>query len=237
MQGLAGRLAHLGGLRLTADFRLVESWPSENSEQVYRADAEAVDAALEETRAQAVVAVSSTVYDEEDADHEDGTRPYPPGVFLPLDGGSGWFHPVPGAGHRPGAVVRGPYPMPSGGWVPEPRDGLEAVVLFPPDGDPVPADAAAVRSASPAELARWRYAEVDLREHRLSRGVTGDQEVAWRVDDPVRAAAHPGADPAGTLAAEVSEALHLGEDLAAALARVTLPGYAVRRVTGSGDGG
>ncbi|MFV0136151.1 SAV_2336 N-terminal domain-related protein [Streptomyces sp. HMX87] len=234
VNGLPARLAQVGGLRLRVEFWLAESWPDGTSEQAYRADPEAVDAALEESAAQAVVAVSSAVYDDEDADDEDGTPLYAPGVFLPLDGGAGWFHTVRGAGHRSGAAVRGPYPMPSGGWVPGPRDASEAVVLLPPDGGPVAADAAIVRSTPAAERARWRYAEVDLRERRLVPGDGAGIEVTWRVDDPVRAAAHPGTDPPRVLARALADARRTGRDLATALARVTVPGYAIGRVTGSG---
>jgi DNA-binding SARP family transcriptional activator/beta-phosphoglucomutase-like phosphatase (HAD superfamily) len=194
VDGLPERLAHVGGPRLRAEFWQVELRPDGTEEQSSRADAESVDAALKASGAQAVIAVSdSFYYDEVDAESEDGPG-FPPDLFRPLDDRTGWFHLVerarggparpahPGAAPETGAV-RGPFPLPSGARVPLPRDATRAVVVRLAHGS--------LRLATPGRERQLRglvthYFEVDLSEHRLPSEIPG-LELAWRVDDPVKA--------------------------------------------------
>lgn len=105
---LPERLAHLGGLRLRAEFWQVEVHPDGSEEHASRADAESVDAALDTSGAQAIVAVSdSFYYDEVDAEGQDGPD-FPPGVFRPLDDRTGWFHLVERARSGPARPGAGP---------------------------------------------------------------------------------------------------------------------------------
>ncbi|WP_395571522.1 SAV_2336 N-terminal domain-related protein [Streptomyces sp. BK79] len=198
VDGLPERLARVGGPRLRAEFWQVELRPDGTEEQSSRADAESVGAALDASGAQAVIAVSDSFYfDEVDAESQDGPG-FPPGVFRPLDDRTGWFHLVgparsgPARPAHPGAApeaatetgaVRGPFPLPSGARLPLPQDATQAVVVRLADGSLLP--------ATPDRERRLRgltthYFEVDLSEHRLPSEIPG-LELAWRVDDPVKA--------------------------------------------------
>ncbi|MBU6536200.1 SAV_2336 N-terminal domain-related protein [Streptomyces mayonensis] len=109
--GLPGQLAHLGGARLRAEFWQVEFRLDGTGEQSFRADAESVGTVLDASSAQAVVALSDSLYyDEvyeevyEDAHEEQGgPAPAPgpalgptPGLFRPLADDTGWYRLIDG---------------------------------------------------------------------------------------------------------------------------------------------
>ncbi|GGU43594.1 SAV_2336 N-terminal domain-related protein [Streptomyces daghestanicus] len=227
---LPGRLARLGGLRLRAEFWLVGFRPDGGGEHVFRAAPGAVTAALDAAPAQAVVAVSDALYHGEVADEDFF---FPPGTFGRLDDESGWYHLVPGTA-RPapeGHPARGPFPVPSGGWVPPARDAAEAVVLLLPGtaggGTFLPADSARVRTAPAAERAAWQYYEVDLRPRHLAVDAVAGVAATWRVEDPARAAAGPAPAALLTDALRHARRTAAGDGLGAALARTGVPGYHV----------
>ncbi|MGZ3098977.1 SAV_2336 N-terminal domain-related protein [Streptomyces sp. H72] len=99
LEGLPGQSALAGGPRLRAEFWQVEfSVDGNGEEQVFRADPESVDAVWGASGAPAVVVVSDAIYyDEVDEEGQDGPA-FPPGLFRPLDDGTGWYHLVEGAG-------------------------------------------------------------------------------------------------------------------------------------------
>ncbi|MFH8972514.1 SAV_2336 N-terminal domain-related protein [Streptomyces sp. NPDC017890] len=104
VEGLPGLLAHVGGLRLRAEFWQVELRPDGSQEQVFRADAESVGAALDVSGAQAIVALSDSLYhDVSFGEGQDGPA-FAPGLFRPLDDSTGWYRAVAGAGRRSGST-------------------------------------------------------------------------------------------------------------------------------------
>ncbi|WP_217145323.1 SAV_2336 N-terminal domain-related protein [Streptomyces sp. AC627_RSS907] len=237
VEGLSGRLAHVGGLRLRADFWQAEFRPDGTEAQAFRADAASVDAALDTSGAQAVVALSDSLY--HDVVYEEGPDgpALAPDGFRPLGDRTGWYRPVDGAG-GPGATeqadgaVRGPFPMPSGGWVPVPRDASRTVVLRLPGGDLVLPDSPRVRSAPGPSRAAWQYFEVDLSEQVLPTELPGVDAV-WRVVDPVRAVAGRHTDPRAVIAERTAGPLAaVREGRTFDLGRVDVPGYDVRWSSG-----
>ncbi|MEG3626564.1 SAV_2336 N-terminal domain-related protein [Streptomyces poriticola] len=240
VEALPVHLALVGGLRLRVEFWQAWFGP-DGEEEGRRAARTAVRAALAGSPAQAIIALSDLLHHEEVYEEGEAGPLFPPDVFRPLADGSGWYHLV----HRPGAAttpevrpdataVRGPFPMPSGGWVPLAPDRLRTVVLRMPDGTLVPHDAARVRSAPGGTRSTWTYYEVDLTEHHFTSDIAG-LGATWRVRDPVRAAARPGVDMGRILDDALAEARRTaGGDPAAALPSPTVPGYSVRWITGSG---
>ncbi|WP_063835775.1 SAV_2336 N-terminal domain-related protein [Streptomyces mutabilis] len=188
VEKLPERLAHVGSLRLVSEFWQEESRPDGGEVQVFRADARSVGTALDTAAAQAIVVLSAPLYHAEvDGEGPDGPA-YAPGLFRPLDDGTGWYHvvgqPGSGVGRPRTGTVKGPFPLPADGRLPLPPDDSAAVVLRLRDGRFVPADSwSAHRSGGgPAT----HYFDVDLSEHRIATDIPG-VELAWRVDDPVRA--------------------------------------------------
>ncbi|GAA3980931.1 SAV_2336 N-terminal domain-related protein [Streptomyces marokkonensis] len=109
VEELSGLLVHVGGLRLRAEFWQTEFRLDGGEEQSYRADAESVGAALDASGAQAVVALSDSLYhDEPHREGRDGPT-FAPGVFRPLGDDTGWYHPVGWAG----AATESPTPLPA----------------------------------------------------------------------------------------------------------------------------
>ncbi|WP_399884685.1 SAV_2336 N-terminal domain-related protein [Streptomyces sp. BBFR51] len=191
VQALPGLLARLGGLRLRVEFWQVEFRLDGTGEQSFRADTESVGAVLDASPAQAVVAVSDSLYDDEVCEEGQYGPAFPPDLFRPLPDDTGWYRLVedagaPAAPASDGGAVSGPFPMPPDGRLPVPRDASRAVVLRLPDGTLALPDSEPVRSASARSRAGWQYFEVDLTEHRLETGV-GDIEATWQVEDPVAA--------------------------------------------------
>ncbi|MDT0612075.1 SAV_2336 N-terminal domain-related protein [Streptomyces lancefieldiae] len=233
VEGLPGRLARVGGLRLRVDFWQAEFRPDGSEEQVFRADAGSVDAALDASGAQAVVALSDSLYrDVVYEERQDGPT-LAPDAFRPLADATGWYRLVVGAGGPEaaapaGGAVRGPFPMPAGGWVPVPRDASRAVVLRLPGGDLALPDSPRVRSAPDRTRAAWQYFEVDLSEHVLATGLPGVDAV-WRVADPVEAVAGRRTDLRAVIA-ELTEGplAAVREGRTFDLERVDVPGYDVR---------
>ncbi|MFH8441282.1 SAV_2336 N-terminal domain-related protein [Streptomyces sp. NPDC018026] len=105
VEGLPGRLARLAGLRLRIEFWQVEFGLDGTGEQsLGRADADAVGAVLDASSAQAVVALSDSLYyDEVREEAQDGPA-FPPDLFRPLADDTGWYHLV-GDGGRPGPAA------------------------------------------------------------------------------------------------------------------------------------
>ncbi|MFD5297239.1 SAV_2336 N-terminal domain-related protein [Streptomyces mutabilis] len=94
VEGLPGRLAHLGGLRLLAEFWQVEFRLDGGEEQAFRADPRSVRDALDTSGAQAVIALSDSLYyDEVYEEGQDGPV-FPPDTFRPLADDTGWYRPV-----------------------------------------------------------------------------------------------------------------------------------------------
>ncbi|WP_107095220.1 SAV_2336 N-terminal domain-related protein [Streptomyces pactum] len=210
LEGLPGQLARVGGLRLRAEFWQVEFALDGGEEQAFRADAESVRAALDASGAQAIVALCDSLYYDEVHEEEGPDGPlFAPDLLRPLDDDTGWYRPVDGAGAPraaapAGEAVRGPFPMPSDGWVPRPSDASQAVVLRLPDGALALPDSDLVRSAPDRSRATWQYFEVDLTEHDLATEFPGI-EATWRVQDPVEAVAGRGTDPRAVLFAELGD--------------------------------
>ncbi|MFB6549339.1 SAV_2336 N-terminal domain-related protein [Streptomyces sp. NPDC056405] len=104
VEGLPGHLARVGGLRVRVEFWQVEFRTDGGEEQVFRADAGSVDAALEASGAQAIIALSDSLYydavyeDEMYEDEEgDGGPAFTPDAFRPLGGDRGWYRTADGA--------------------------------------------------------------------------------------------------------------------------------------------
>ncbi|MGC9437646.1 SAV_2336 N-terminal domain-related protein [Streptomyces sp. WG5] len=243
VEGLPGLLAHVGGLRLRAEFGQVEFRPDGTEEQAYRPDAEWVGAALDTSGAQAIVALSDSLYhDVPFAEEQDGPA-FTPDGFRPLGDGKGWYHLVERAGAGSpapapapgGSAVRGPFPLPSGGWIPLPRDASRAVVLRLPDGTLALPDSDRVRSAPAPLRAAWQYFEVDLTEHRTATSIPG-VEAAWRVDDPVAAVTSRLIDLREVVAGLAGDPLAAVRDRrTSGLRRIDVPGYRTRWATSRPD--
>ncbi|MET9353557.1 SAV_2336 N-terminal domain-related protein [Streptomyces sp. NPDC006617] len=108
VEGLPGRLSRLADLRLRIEFWQVEFALDGTGEQsLGRADADAVGAVLDASSAQAVVAVSDSLYyDEVREEGQDGPA-FPPDLFRPLADDTGWYHLVEGGGRpAPAADLR-----------------------------------------------------------------------------------------------------------------------------------
>ncbi|MFC8866277.1 SAV_2336 N-terminal domain-related protein [Streptomyces sp. NPDC057148] len=94
VEGLPGLLAHLGGPRLLAEFWQVEFRLDGAEEQVFRADPRSVRDALDSSGAQALIALSDSLYyDEVYEEGQDGPA-FPPDTFRPLADDTGWYRPV-----------------------------------------------------------------------------------------------------------------------------------------------
>ncbi|MGW8060712.1 SAV_2336 N-terminal domain-related protein [Streptomyces ziwulingensis] len=117
VEGLSGEPVRGDGRRLRAEFWQVEFRLDGGAEQVFRADAASVGAALDASGAQAIVALSDSLYyDEVDEEGQDGPA-FAPDLFRPLGDATGWYHLVEraGAGSRttaPGGPAA-PGPLPS----------------------------------------------------------------------------------------------------------------------------
>ncbi|MFE0803950.1 SAV_2336 N-terminal domain-related protein [Streptomyces sp. NPDC058812] len=227
--GLPGHLARVGGLRLRVEFWQEEFRMDGIEEQVFRADPGTVDAALDASGAQAVIALSDSLYyDEVYEDEEgegDGGLVFALDAFRSLGADRGWYSTVDGArgpsvAVPAGAAVRGPFPVPSGGWAPVPQDESRAVVLRLPDGDLALPDSDRVRSVPLAARAAWQYFEVDLSEHHLATDHSA-LRVTWSVVDPVEAVAGRETDLRVVFAELSGERLTVSPD-----GRGALPGWA-----------
>ncbi|MBC2901556.1 SAV_2336 N-terminal domain-related protein [Streptomyces cupreus] len=227
MEGLAGQLRRLGSRRLGATFWQAHLRPDGTEVHSDRPDFGAAKAVLNESGAQAIVALSEFWHFMEDVDSET----VDPLMFRQFGNGGGWYRVFdqgddmsPPAEERP---VRGPFPMPYDGRIPQPRDPDLVIVLSTTDGLLAVPDSPSVQQPSHVR-AGWHYFEVDLRERHLSvTGVPG-VSVTWRVDDPLKAAASPGLDLPGMLTDVLAGARRRGRDgLDAALAQWSVPGYAL----------
>ncbi|WP_282083128.1 SAV_2336 N-terminal domain-related protein [Streptomyces tendae] len=97
--GLPGPAARVAGPRLRVEFWQVELGLDGSGEQsLGRADAESVDAVLDASPARAVVALSDTFYYDEVCEEGQDGPAFPPDLFRPLPGGTGWYRLVGGAG-------------------------------------------------------------------------------------------------------------------------------------------
>ncbi|WP_254394397.1 SAV_2336 N-terminal domain-related protein [Streptomyces sp. AC512_CC834] len=234
VEGLPGRLARLAGLRLRVEFWQVEFRLDGTGEQsLGRADTGSVTAALDASAAQAVVALSDSLYYDEVCEEGQDGPAFPPDLFQPLADDTGWYRLVedagdPGAAASDGGAVSGPFPMPADGRLPVGRDASRTFVLRLPDGTLALPDSEPVRSAPPALRAAAQYFEVDLTEHRLETGV-GGIEATWQVEDPVEAVRSRATDVREVVAELTREPLaavregrefDLGE-----LGEIEVPGY------------
>ncbi|MFD5282718.1 SAV_2336 N-terminal domain-related protein [Streptomyces rubrogriseus] len=105
VEGLPGRLARLAGLRLRIEFWQVEFGLDGSGERsLGRADADAVGAVLDASSAQAVVALSDSLYYDEVREEGQYGPAFPPDLFRPLADDTGWYHLVEGGG-RPGPAA------------------------------------------------------------------------------------------------------------------------------------
>ncbi|MGW4545912.1 SAV_2336 N-terminal domain-related protein [Streptomyces violaceorubidus] len=230
--GLPRLLPHLGGRRLRVEFWQVEFRLDGAGEETFRAAGESVGAVLDASPAQAVVALSDSLYYDEVCEEDQDGPAFPPDLFRPLPDDTGWYRLIDGAVPPPAAAsdagaVSGPFPMPSDGRLPVPGDASRAVVLRLPDGTLAPPDAEPVRSAPAASRAAWRYFEVDLTGHRLATPFAG-VDVTWRVEDPVEAVRHRATDLREVVAEHVREPLAaVREQRDGSFEQFRVPGYVV----------
>ncbi|MGV9450873.1 SAV_2336 N-terminal domain-related protein [Streptomyces sp. NPDC003635] len=226
--GLSAHLPALGDLRLAVTFWQAHlRFLSEVSSD--RPDFGAVRSALRASEAQAIVALSDFWHDVEVLDGEAAD----PRDFHRLDGTTGWYRlfdpPDRASVPAEGRAVRGPFRMPYDGRIPGPTSPDKVVVLSDRDGALFLADAPTMRQSAAVPLPEWHYFEVDLRERHLSLSDAPGVSVAWRVDDPLKAAASPGLDLPRMLNDVFSGARRGDRDsLTDTLARWRVPGYALR---------
>lgn len=99
VEGLPGHLARVGGLRVRVEFSQVEFRTDGGREQTLRADAGSVDAALDTSGAQAIIALSDSLYYDAvyEAEATDGIPTLAPDAFLPLGDDRGWYRTVDGS--------------------------------------------------------------------------------------------------------------------------------------------
>jgi DNA-binding SARP family transcriptional activator len=96
--GLPGLLPRLGGRRLRAEFWQVEFRLDGAGEEAFRAAGESVGAVLDASPAQAVIALSDSLYYDEVCEEGQEGPAFPPDLFQPLPDGTGWYRLVGGAG-------------------------------------------------------------------------------------------------------------------------------------------